>query len=265
MTTTTKTVGYTTFTKILESLYKLPTSPEYLYQEESIAQRHSWGENLIYYTGIGYLSGVVVDAGKGLVEATRALYKVAAGPWSAAVVGAIGGIVVGLAVVEEPPVVASEVEASKDNSELKVEPVMKEANGWTLNVKIKVEKDPTLSAIAGSKTNISSYLNAEIVPGVYSNEKPPFVVELDGSLPFYMLDAYEEFFGSNARNIILFGKVKVGSTYHSCFVVVKNMQRFMYAIPNGPVFEDSVIMKLFTPSFMYTKHTSRVSGVFESA
>ncbi|CAI9277047.1 unnamed protein product [Lactuca saligna] len=137
-----------------------------------------------------------------------------------------------------------------DNSELKVEPVMKEANGWTLNVKIKVEKDPTLSATAGLKTNISSYLNAEIVPGVYSDEKPPFVVELDGSLPFYMLDAYEEFFGSNAGNIILFWKVKVGSTYHSCCVVVKNMQRFMYAIPNGPVFEDSVIMKLFTPSFI---------------
>nr|KAJ0213198.1 hypothetical protein LSAT_V11C400222670 [Lactuca sativa] len=71
---------------------------------------------------------------------------------------------------------------------------MKEADGWTLNVKIKVEKDPTLSATLGLKTNISSYLNAEIVPGVYSDEKPPFVVELDGSLPFYMLDAYEEFF-----------------------------------------------------------------------
>lgn len=99
-----------------------------------------------------------------------------------------------LGVVEEPPVVASEVETSKDNSELKVEPVMKEADGWTLNVKIKVEKDPTLSATLGLKTNISSYLNAEIVPGVYSDEKPPFVVELDGSLPFYMLDAYEEFF-----------------------------------------------------------------------
>ncbi|KAL7619011.1 hypothetical protein Lser_V15G04296 [Lactuca serriola] len=71
---------------------------------------------------------------------------------------------------------------------------MKEADGWTLNVKIKVEKDPTLSATLGLKTNISSYLNAEIVPGVYSDEKPPFVVELDGSLSFYMLDAYEEFF-----------------------------------------------------------------------
>nr|KAJ0220247.1 hypothetical protein LSAT_V11C200070080 [Lactuca sativa] len=84
---------------------------------------------------------------------------------------------------------------------------MKEADGWTLNVKIKVEKDPTLSATLGLKTNISSYLNAEIVPGVYSDEKPPFVVELDGSHPFYTLDAYEEFFfGSNAGNIILFGK-----------------------------------------------------------
>ncbi|CAH1425447.1 unnamed protein product [Lactuca virosa] len=145
-----------------QTLYKLPTSPEYLFQEESIAQRRSWGENLTYYTGIGYLSGAVVGAGKGLVEgvkaseagdtmklrvnrilnasghagrtignragvigllyagmesgmvkardaddiinsvvaglATGALYKAAAGPRSAAVAGAIGGIAVGLAV-----------------------------------------------------------------------------------------------------------------------------------------------------------------------
>ncbi|KAL7609792.1 hypothetical protein Lser_V15G11755 [Lactuca serriola] len=128
---------------------------------------------------------------------------------------------------------------------------MKEADGWTLNVKIKVEKDPTLSATLGLKTNISSYLNAEIVPGVYSDEKPPFVVELDGSLPFYMLDAYEEFFLALMLAISFYlGRVKVGSTYHSYCVVVKNMQRFMYAIQNGPVFEDSVIMKLFTPSFI---------------
>ncbi|CAH1427419.1 unnamed protein product [Lactuca virosa] len=114
--------------------------------------------------------------------------------------------------------------------------------------------DPAFSAITGLQTNISSDLNAELDPGVYSDEKPPFVVELDGSLPFYMLDAYEEFSGSNASNIYLFGKVKERSTYHSCCVVVKNMQRCMYAIPNGPVFEDSVIMKLFTPSFIGIMH-----------
>ncbi|KAI3814912.1 hypothetical protein L1987_14560 [Smallanthus sonchifolius] len=145
-----------------QTLYKLPTSPEYLFQEESIAQRRSWGENLTYYTGIGYLGGAVIGAGKGLKEGvkafepadtmkikvnrilnasgkfggksgnhagvigllyagmesgmvairdtddiinsvvaglgTGALYKAAAGPRSAAVAGAIGGIAVGLAV-----------------------------------------------------------------------------------------------------------------------------------------------------------------------
>ncbi|KAK9060522.1 hypothetical protein SSX86_021226 [Deinandra increscens subsp. villosa] len=145
-----------------QTLYKLPTSPEYLFQEESIAQRRSWGENLTYYTGIGYLGGAVIGAGKGLKEGvkafepadsmkikvnrilnssgkyggksgnhagvigllyagmesgmvairdtddiinsvvaglgTGALYKAAAGPRSAAVAGAIGGIAVGVAV-----------------------------------------------------------------------------------------------------------------------------------------------------------------------
>ncbi|CAI9298301.1 unnamed protein product [Lactuca saligna] len=113
-------------------MYKLPTSLEYLFQEESIAQRRSWVKNLTYYIGIGYLSSVVVGMGKGLVEGvkasdardtmklrvnrnemcggrisdwsvvarlvTGALYKAAAGPRSTAVVGAIGGIAVGSAV-----------------------------------------------------------------------------------------------------------------------------------------------------------------------
>ncbi|OVA20644.1 Mitochondrial inner membrane translocase subunit Tim17/Tim22/Tim23/peroxisomal protein PMP24 [Macleaya cordata] len=146
----------------MQTLYKLPTSPEYLFQEESIAQRRSWGENLTYYTGCGYLSGAVFGAGKGFIDGVRAseqgdtlklrinrilnasghsgrkmgnrigviglmfaglesgivavrdtddvinsvlaglgtgaLFKAASGPRSAAVGGAIGGLVVGAAV-----------------------------------------------------------------------------------------------------------------------------------------------------------------------
>ncbi|KAL5210882.1 hypothetical protein ABZP36_006505 [Zizania latifolia] len=52
-------------------LYDLPTSPEFLFQEESLAQRRSWGENLTYYTGIGYLSGAVAGAAIGLRDAAR--------------------------------------------------------------------------------------------------------------------------------------------------------------------------------------------------
>ncbi|PWA38533.1 mitochondrial import inner membrane translocase subunit TIM23-1 [Artemisia annua] len=40
--------------------------------QESIAQRRSWGENLTYYTGIGYLSGAVLGAGKGTIEGVKA-------------------------------------------------------------------------------------------------------------------------------------------------------------------------------------------------
>lgn len=54
------------------SLYDLPTSPEFLFQEESVAQRRSWGENLTYYTGIGYLGGAVAGASIGLHRALRA-------------------------------------------------------------------------------------------------------------------------------------------------------------------------------------------------
>ncbi|KAM0914042.1 hypothetical protein ACQ4PT_011749 [Festuca glaucescens] len=52
-----------------KNLYDLPTSPEFLFQEESAVQRRSWGENLTYYTGIGYLSGAVGGAVLGLRQA----------------------------------------------------------------------------------------------------------------------------------------------------------------------------------------------------
>lgn len=55
----------------VQNLYKLPTSPEFLFQEESIAQRRSWGENLTYYTGIGYLGGAAYGAGLGLIKGVK--------------------------------------------------------------------------------------------------------------------------------------------------------------------------------------------------
>ncbi|WOL05683.1 mitochondrial import inner membrane translocase subunit TIM23-1-like [Canna indica] len=144
------------------TLYDLPTSPEFLFQEESLTQRRTWGENLTYYTGIGYLSGSTAGASLGLRRAlqsaepgdtlkirlnrllnscgqdgrrignrvgvialmyaglesgmvaardtddwinsvvsglgTGALFKAANGPRSAAIAGAVGGLMVGAAV-----------------------------------------------------------------------------------------------------------------------------------------------------------------------
>ncbi|KAM7510391.1 hypothetical protein LguiB_009266 [Lonicera macranthoides] len=98
---------------------------------------------------------------------------------------------------------------------------------------------------------------------------PDFVMESDGSLPFYILDAYEEFYGANAGNIYLFGKVKAGSTYQSCCVVVKNMQRCVYAIPNGSLFNNGTVTKLerdaeeskISPTAFHTKLHEIASGL----
>ncbi|KAG9442872.1 hypothetical protein H6P81_018726 [Aristolochia fimbriata] len=57
----------------IQSLYKIPTSPEFLFEEEAIAQRRSWGENITYYTGCAYLTGAVGGAGKGFFEALKAI------------------------------------------------------------------------------------------------------------------------------------------------------------------------------------------------
>ncbi|KAM7255522.1 hypothetical protein ACFE04_008420 [Oxalis oulophora] len=55
-----------------QNLYKLPTSPEFLFAEESLRQRRSWGENLTFYTGISYLAGSIAGASTGLYSAFKA-------------------------------------------------------------------------------------------------------------------------------------------------------------------------------------------------
>ncbi|GJV86508.1 DNA polymerase alpha catalytic subunit [Tanacetum coccineum] len=148
----------------------------------------------------------------------------------------------------EVAVVGSEVEVVKEECEVKDEvAVVKEGGVWSLNAKVKEDTDPTFSADCPVCRRLDS----------------------DGSLPFYVLDAYEEYFSSNAGNIYLFGKVKAGSTYHSCCVVVKNMQRCIYAIPNDSVFEDPVIAKLeqdakdskMLPTAFHTKLHEMASGL----
>ncbi|CAN8239545.1 unnamed protein product [Cochlearia groenlandica] len=52
-------------------LYKLPTSPEFLFAEESLRQRRKWGENLTFYTGTGYLGGSVAGASIGVFTGVK--------------------------------------------------------------------------------------------------------------------------------------------------------------------------------------------------
>lgn len=42
--------------KVLGTI-RLPNAPEHLFSEEATRHKRSWGENLSYYTGLGYLSG----------------------------------------------------------------------------------------------------------------------------------------------------------------------------------------------------------------
>ncbi|XP_031091231.1 mitochondrial import inner membrane translocase subunit TIM23-1-like [Ipomoea triloba] len=56
----------------IQNLYKLPTTPEFLFEEESRVQRRSWGENLTYYTGIGYLAGATFGGAKGFYQGAKA-------------------------------------------------------------------------------------------------------------------------------------------------------------------------------------------------
>ncbi|KAI3875794.1 hypothetical protein MKX03_023717, partial [Papaver bracteatum] len=78
-----------------------------------------------------------------------------------------------------------------------------------------------------------------------SGESSSLLLNSDGSLPFYFIDAHEVLYGPNSGIIYLFGKVQeAGGTYGSCCAVVNNMQRCVYVIPNGSVLPKDAISKL---------------------
>ncbi|TKY70585.1 DNA polymerase alpha catalytic subunit [Spatholobus suberectus] len=118
---------------------------------------------------------------------------------------------------------------------------------FTLNAKVKEEEDPALSATAGWKEAISGAGGIDVADSkdaLKNQQQAEFDLEEDGSLPFYILDAYEEFYGENRGTLYLFGKVKAGDLYQSCCVIVKNMQRCVYAIPSRPLHRTEEMMSL---------------------
>ncbi|XP_058770538.1 mitochondrial import inner membrane translocase subunit TIM23-2-like [Vicia villosa] len=56
----------------VDKLYNLPTSPEHLFPEEASRKHRSWGDNLQYYTGTGYLSGSIIGGTRGTIEGLKA-------------------------------------------------------------------------------------------------------------------------------------------------------------------------------------------------
>ncbi|OAY65117.1 DNA polymerase alpha catalytic subunit [Ananas comosus] len=138
---------------------------------------------------------------------------------------------------------------SDANGELRAEEG-KIGKGHSLNAKIKVEADKNVAsatdgwkAICGEEDNGQS--DGQVIElNANADENSEFILDSDGSLPFYIIDAYEEAFGANPGTLYLFGKVKAGSAYQSCCVVVKNMQRCVYAIPKGSVFPSNAISEI---------------------
>ncbi|KAL5715404.1 DNA-directed DNA polymerase [Ranunculus cassubicifolius] len=125
-----------------------------------------------------------------------------------------------------------------------VDPVGKKEVSVVLNAKLKGEDDPALSATAGWKALQNGTTDKKETSSNMSDDKADFLLDADGSFPFYIIDAHEEPYGNQLGTLYLFGKVKAGNTYSSCCIVVRNMQRCVYVIPTNSVFHDPVIADL---------------------
>ncbi|GAB2211473.1 hypothetical protein Droror1_Dr00024787 [Drosera rotundifolia] len=55
----------------IQTLYTLPTSPDFLYPEQSSLHSRTWSENLTYYTGTAYLGGAIIGGVRGSIEGIR--------------------------------------------------------------------------------------------------------------------------------------------------------------------------------------------------
>ncbi|KAG5069905.1 hypothetical protein JHK85_002282 [Glycine max] len=119
---------------------------------------------------------------------------------------------------------------------------------FTLNAKVKEEdeEDPSLSATAGWKEVMSGAggVDADSKDALQNQQHSELDLEKDGSFFFYILDAYEEFYGENRGTLYLFGKVKTGDLYQSCCIIVKNMQRCIYAVPSLSLHRTEEMMSL---------------------
>lgn len=95
---------------------------------------------------------------------------------------------------------------------------------FTLNAKIKEEEGPAFSATANWKEAMSGTSGVGVADSkeAFQNQQhSEFDLEKDGSLPFYILDAYEEFYGeTNRGTLYLFGKVLSQLSYRiSIFLI----------------------------------------------
>lgn len=118
--------------------------------------------------------------------------------------------------------VNAEVELCNVNGEVKVEEEKKE---HYLNAKIEVEKNESmLSATEGWRAacvddgNVSGE-GAVSESNLNVDENSDLEMNADGSLPFYIIDAYEESFGGNLGTLYLFGKVTYLMSSCNCCIL----------------------------------------------
>jgi hypothetical protein len=55
--TQTRNAGISAATIGRKQAFTLPERPEFVFEEEAAVRRRGWGENLQFYTGMGYLLG----------------------------------------------------------------------------------------------------------------------------------------------------------------------------------------------------------------
>ncbi|CAM6094457.1 unnamed protein product [Calypogeia fissa] len=143
----------------------------------------------------------------------------------------------------EPSVAGGNLNMDNDNPEVKP----------GLNAKIVENRQTGAEASAAWHSILKGCAQKNIENGLKKDrmeekesDSNALPVHAEGNLPFYLIDADEEEFGSNPGTIYLFGKVPaaVKDNLVSCCVVVRNLQRCIFAVPSPEVFSDNSLAEL---------------------
>eukprot|EP00897_Mesotaenium_endlicherianum_P001393 jgi/Mesen1/1281/ME000013S00772 len=119
--------------------------------------------------------------------------------------------------------------------------------GFNAKIKVKAVTESAVAAWQEVSQGPAQVADSKVEEGAgqLTLDERSLPLDADKKLPFFFVDAYEDAMGGAPGTVYLFGKVPLEGQFVSCCVVVRNMQRCIYAVPSrSDVFDDDELQLL---------------------